>query len=672
MRIDRSYVLLDAGQTVADALALLLRHAHAHYAIVRRDAGHGQIYWYTSVVPRLIDALQSQPPDATLQRAMDLHEYTSAPVFQESAPSGAAERPGAVVLNARGRIAGVFEQVLMADAPGIAPPPPAVDIAPSPVSKDVPHGGGKKSASPPPAADDAAPPSAVRAPFAAWPKLDAPDAVRLYDAFDLEIGFAATRQPGVAGGPVAVVDAPAEFDVQVRVVAVGFDAPNGWEHDLHVVRDAPTTHSVRVPLVALQMDPELAQRTIAVQFFYEHNLCGQAQRTVHVGFGDPVAVTPAAPAAPAGVPVQVKPGMTPADLTVTVRLADARGTREGFVWSVASPHPVPLPETAALTELDADVGAFVDDVLQQIVDLAGSALDALQIKGIGKQIERCMPPAFWIALREVAAFVQRPPDVLFVTEETRIPWELAWMRDALDATRPAHLGAQVNFGRWILGRGRPALPPEHTLPWHRMVVVVGDYAADSGLSLPEAVAEAQDLVGHASAHATRIDLTSADLVPFLEAREPADGAEVVHFACHGRSATGAPATSALIMQDNTRFTPTTLEGAEIGARWAPFLFLNACEVGRAGVALGEPAGFAGAALAEGCRGFIGPLWKVESHVAREIALEFYRRTLDDGEPVAAVLRELRAQFATAGAAAPDTYLAYVYYGHPALRFARKS
>ena len=41
-----------------------------------------------------------------------------------------------------------------------------------------------------------------------------------------------------------------------------------------------------------------------------------------------------------------------------------------------------------------------------------------------------------------------------------------------------------------------------------------------------------------------------------------------------------------------------------------------------------------------------------------------------GEPVADVLRDMRAAYAMPGAPVVPTYLAYVFYGHPRLRLRR--
>jgi len=712
MRVDRSFVLIEASQSVEEGLELVRQHPDVHFVILRREES-GKIYWYSYRADRFLADMEGQPPTSTLKLALDMHEYTSKPQHREGSTDEATFVPGAVVLNARGRLVGVLEVVEMASPP---PPSPSSELGrfgmpspprrrewgnvglPSPqISRETPEepptlGPSRHSGAIRPTARTAPPaftppagapvPTAAEpvshSPFAAWPDLAAPERVEPWREFELGIGFARQAQSGVSGGPVAVVDAPPEFDLRVQVVGVGFHAPDGWVYDLHVVRDDPYTARLKVKLVAGVSETRIETRTLSVLFYFESNLCGQAQRSIVVAWDSESAVDLAAASRPpaTSVPIRVKPGLRAPDLTVTVQLESGHGWREAFVWSFESPHAIPIPETPPITVLDQNAGAFVDALLEQLVDLSDDPTADNVMRGIARQIARKVPPAVWIALKEVGRTIaseRRAPDVLFVTEETRLPWELSWMPEPLDPARPNHLGAQVNFGRWILGTSGPPLPPEDTLPWHDLVVVVGNYPASSGLALPHAVTEARAIQGRAPAH-TPIELNGADLDPFLEGDTPPNGAEIVHFACHGAAQSGNLAASSLTMQDGKRFTPATLEGSEIGGKWGPFLFLNACEVGRAGSALGETAGFAGAALHEGFRAFIGPLWKVDSRLACEIAINFYARTLDQCEPVASVLRDVRSKYTYRGANAapsPDTYLAYVYYGHPALRFVRQ-
>ncbi len=707
MRIDPSFVILESGQNVEDALGAVPPGGSVHYVVIRRELGDS-VFWYTIRVDAFLRRIANHPVRQPIEVALELHERDAVPVHPEGATEGDSYRPGAVVISPRGRVMGVLEMVYLA-------PPPTAEAprrnrrfrdllrfgrpkerrgeAGAPPDESVHAPGEYMDAGPkamPPAADErpattaAPPPTTPTAPekraFQAWPDLGAPVVVEEHQIFDLVIGFARSARADVSGGPVVLDLAPPEFDLHIQVAAAGFDAPEGWTRMLHVVRDNPWSAHVTVELVATDGIARSEVRSITVLFHFEGQLCGQARRKVVVvpqgtaiDSATPMAADVAAKPSTTGVPVRVKPGLRAPDLTATIQLTTGRASREVFLWTFESPHSVALPETPATTEFDTGVGAYVDSVLQQLVALSGEPTADNQMRGIGRQIARRMPAAFWSVLKQVSqitAGAGRAPDVLLVTEETRLPWELAWMPEPLDPARAAHLGAQVNLGRWILGDSGPALPPEDRLPYRNIVVVVGNYPKGAGVAaLPDAVAEADWLKQKEQSRATVIEMEGTELDSFLEGEVPVAGCELIHFACHGRSKTGAPAETHLVMQGGQTFTPQVLEGSEIGAKWAPLLFLNACEVGRAGVALGETAGFAGAALYQGCRAFVGPLWQVQSDVAREIAEAFYTGALA-GEPIAAVLRDIRAKYIYSGPGSPpspDTYLAYVYYGHPALR-----
>jgi CHAT domain-containing protein len=99
------------------------------------------------------------------------------------------------------------------------------------------------------------------------------------------------------------------------------------------------------------------------------------------------------------------------------------------------------------------------------------------------------------------------------------------------------------------------------------------------------------------------------------------------------------------------------------------VFLNACEAGVSGEALLAVGGLVGSFLATGASGFIAPLWEVDDTEAHDIAIEFYRRTFDEGQTVGEAMRAIRSRFrATGGGSA--TALAYTFYGNPALQLNR--
>ncbi len=132
-----------------------------------------------------------------------------------------------------------------------------------------------------------------------------------------------------------------------------------------------------------------------------------------------------------------------------------------------------------------------------------------------------------------------------------------------------------------------------------------------------------------------------------------------------------PGNTHLVLESGAPLTDDMLRDAAVGEKQHPFLFLNACEAGTAGDELDLASGFVGSAIQAGFRGCVGALWNVASDTAREVALEFYDRTLKRGESVASALRATRGRFMMRRGKAPDdTYLAYVFYGHPALRLRR--
>lgn len=104
---------------------------------------------------------------------------------------------------------------------------------------------------------------------------------------------------------------------------------------------------------------------------------------------------------------------------------------------------------------------------------------------------------------------------------------------------------------------------------------------------------------------------------------------------------------------------------KIFAQKHPFVFLNACEVGRLAPSLVGVGGFAKSFIELGASAVIAPLWSVKDTIAHKIAEEFYKRVKAEPEtPFAEILREIKAKAYERGSA-EDTYAAYCFYGDPA-------
>ena len=96
----------------------------------------------------------------------------------------------------------------------------------------------------------------------------------------------------------------------------------------------------------------------------------------------------------------------------------------------------------------------------------------------------------------------------------------------------------------------------------------------------------------------------------------------------------------------------------------PFVFLNACEVGRQVPGLAGVGGFAESFIDLGASAVIAPLWSVKDDLAHEIAREFYDRVgADSTQPFAEIMRSIRAR-AYDPLVGEDTYAAYCFYGDP--------
>jgi hypothetical protein len=94
--------------------------------------------------------------------------------------------------------------------------------------------------------------------------------------------------------------------------------------------------------------------------------------------------------------------------------------------------------------------------------------------------------------------------------------------------------------------------------------------------------------------------------------------------------------------------------------------------GIGGEVLGQMGGFPGHSLRGGFSAVLGALWEVNDDVAHDVAIDFWAHALPKdaakGEPIGAVLRDMRARYSDTQPVL--TYLAYVFYGHPRLTLER--
>lgn len=708
-------LLLPATLLAQDALPRLLA-SEAEILAVRRVEGL-TVYWYSFPMDWARERVQQADPQATLKRVLDLHEFLSAPVRLANQPAlqapldrdavvldgdrfvgvqpprPALSRPSQAQQHVRHQERSPFTQhqnamppemalpeVATPEMAGAEPPSFGIEMAPEAMPEALP--------------ETTAPPALQ--PFSAHPRLDAPDVVQPRQAFTVTVGLAEQAQAGVIGGPV-VLDLPANvqtFELGVQLIVDGFEAPagQGLQATLQVNRARPGEATVQFELVAPGLASDEATRlsSLRVLYLFEGQVCGMALRRIAVVSSQPQAAEPErvqghgqrwTDTAPQASAVNVQSGLPPVDLTVVIDKPDGDASQGRFVWRFTSPHTTDLPHQAVPSDLGTGGAEFGGKVITEVQNATLLDMAELMVMGLGRTIRDAAPPELWRALRTVhsalqATGEQRALNVLLLTAESHVPWELALLDDAdkLIADAPPLLGCQVNLGRWPIDHSE--LPPRAHIEVQHMAAVVGDYAARSGWrKLQQATEEGAQLVQRYQA--VQLAADAPQIKKLLSAQlgdlDPGHGAEAVHFACHGEALQQHALDAAIILADGMRLSPSFFGQSPLGKRSAPFLFMNACQVGKGSELLGSPAGFACMAIKGGFRAFLGPLWSVEDQLARDIALGFYEQAFGDEarapRPVAEVLREMRARFADTE---PNslTRLAYVFHGHPGLTLRR--
>ncbi len=682
---------------------------------VRRQ-WYDRVVWYARSADLVLDQLLARPGETTVLDGLDLHEEQSTPVI---APSDVESEPGlyGVVLErglpvavSLGEAGAATRSPHSGGGTSLAPPSRRGDSA-LPPPRRLRSLGGLPPAERVQVEYEVLPDSAqaLQPELHAWPVLDAPAQVTARVPFEVVVGIAASQQAGTTGAQLTFpVDAGVKsVTLTVELIADGVDAPDGWTRPLEVFVDRPETARATFTLVA--RPPAGTQPVhltlLEARYMFHGAVCGAASRPLEIraaGYAPPQGLPQL------GTPWTAQPALatavTPcardwvADLTVEIAKPDGNATAGRYVCRLYSPHPITAPRGPHDIDFGNDSKTFAKTIVDQVRMYAGDPIVDNTLRAMGGLVAEKLPDAAFDALEEIAKIVAPdPPTVLVVSGEPYVPWELALLDPPLDATRPPFLGAQTLLGRWLRECSADVVPPEAAPPAgsarvrlrkppvdppasidvQHMAVMAGLYTSKSGLrSLPAAEDEADRLVKQYDAVALAASLQS--LKQLLDARLEqgfkAIGAPgAVHFAGHGDYDPTSPDSSVMMLSDGRPLSSLLFRSASYGGAQQPVIFLNACMIGIGGELLGDMGGFPGNCLRGGFGAVLGALWEVDDVVAHDLALEFWNRVLPtsgtDAEPVAAVLRDLRARYASAAAPVP-TYLAYVFYGHPKLKLGR--
>ncbi len=305
-------------------------------------------------------------------------------------------------------------------------------------------------------------------------------------------------------------------------------------------------------------------------------------------------------------------------------------------------------------KLELDPGKFFADFFQEIEELPldtpeQQAVAERKLAAKGSYLADALLPAelqktLWDVRDQIKS-------VIVQSEEPWIPWELC---------KPSGKeGARVVDGPFLseayaITRWTPGIGFRRPLSLKNIALVV---PADSGLAL---AAEERDYVLSLAGSArkvTAITPTFADVQDAFFAGTY-DG---WHFSGHGVAQDANPDRNAIILTGDERFTPEDLSGKAMNIGIPrPLVFINACQVGRSGMALTGIGGWARRFLGAGASAFIGAYWSVYDEPAFGFAKELYTQLLA-GKPIGEATRAARAAIRGKG---DPTWLAYAVFADP--------
>jgi len=234
-----------------------------------------------------------------------------------------------------------------------------------------------------------------------------------------------------------------------------------------------------------------------------------------------------------------------------------------------------------------------------------------------------------------------------VSEEPYIPWELMVPYRRVTEKR-APLGVALRLGRWVTA---DYVSPTQAISMRSIHIIC---PTSSGLTSSSSEADMlRRVVSQPNSLVQPASYAGVDKALGAEKRD------IVHFICHGKSATLQ--TLQLEYPDTLNCSEVrSMDGFQAAFQGGTFAFLNACEVGSQVLTLDGVGGFANSFIELGASAVVAPLWPVQDAAALDVATQFYSEALT-GTPLAEIMKNIRAKAYQQGI---DSYAAYCFYGDP--------
>ncbi|GAA3036687.1 hypothetical protein [Streptosporangium longisporum] len=314
-------------------------------------------------------------------------------------------------------------------------------------------------------------------------------------------GWGVEVSVGVAPGQGTAGEvAPGEpVELEVQIVAEGFDAPGGWRVRLRADKASPYPRATVGLVAPAQEEPEVARQIQAV-YSVGGQVAGFGVRAVTIHDSPGRLGGQEAPGPVAGT--RIRPALLgePSDVTAVIVHGDEPGR---LWWTYRSPHFI-TPDRAE----PCDLGVRASEFGRRLTGRGHLSEET------GREVGSRVPWGFWELLDAVAARVApRRPSVLILSQEPHVPWELAVLDRPYDPSVPPFLGCQTVTGRWPLGGRRPEPVPATGARADRVAVVGAESAT-------------HPLVTEYGA--TPVSPALGDVLGVLD-----QGADIVHFAAGG-------------------------------------------------------------------------------------------------------------------------------------------
>ncbi len=454
--------------------------------------------------------------------------------------------------------------------------------------------------------------------------------------------------------------------------APGFEIDRHSE-DLVIKRQRnPRTEMTRFQLTALDCGPEPVTREICMDFWHGNQCVGAAtHQTVVVprGYRGPVDGHGGGQVHPLKITDEMR---TSPDLVVYVHSINTSG-QPPFLVQMRSTLPERPYEAKTVGTLDIqgdDLAEYLNSIYSDQFDNFPqeefyetkqeyqAAFEQWQqdlmehLRAVGEELWDLLPKQFhheYFALMELK---QRPRSVLVHSDEMILPWELMIPhRNEGKATNLPPLGCIHVLGRWKPGLTTKPVPQQ--LAVENFCAINPKYDGDNALPWSQdELKKLAKLLPHI------VKVSPADKKTLRKKVLDRDDIQLVHFSGHGDYTPNNANLNHLILAGGDKLTALVMGRSKCVKEGNPVVYMNACSVGRGGMAIGRMGGFSARLLSNGCSGVIAPYWPVVDRPAMEFALALYQQ-LKTGTSIGEALRELRAAHQD-----DPTYQAFSYFGDP--------